>query len=172
VAIVPVTRARPSCCGVNGMNGTDLSGIPGGDGTLDQKRFMQSCSSPAPSMSYRLEAPDPPRPVRTRLPAEVPQASMLYLMTQLTDEDPRVRRRAAGALGKLQDVGALDSLIIALHDRDLIVQQAVIAALGAIGDPRAIPPLRQLRPQVDRRLQGAIEEAHRAIAASQAYEAH
>lgn len=97
---------------------------------------------------------------------------MLYLMTLLTHDDPRVRRRAAGALGKLQDAGALDSLIIALHDRDLIVQQAVVGALGAIGDPRAIPPLEQLRPRVDRRLQGAIGHAHRAIAASQADEEH
>ena len=123
-------------------------------------------------MSYPVEAPDPARSARTRLPTEARQASILYLMTLLTHDDPQVRRRAAGALGKLQDIGALDSLIIALHDRDLIVQQAVIAALGAIGDPRAIPPLRQLRPRVGRRLQGAIEDAHRAIAASQADEGH
>ena len=61
------------------------------------------------------------------------------LMIQRIHHDPHIRRRAAEALGRLQDEGALDSLVMALHDRDRIVQQAVIGALGAIGDPRAIP---------------------------------
>jgi HEAT repeat protein len=91
---------------------------------------------------------------------------MPYLMILLTHDDPRVRRRAAEALGRLQDAGAFESLVIALRDRDRTVQQAVIGALGAIGDPRAIPPLRQLRPLVDRQLRAAIEDAQRAIAAS------
>ncbi len=94
-------------------------------------------------MSDRMGTPEPPRPVRTRLPAEARQASVMYLMSMLTHDDPQVRRRAAGALGRLQDAGALDSLIMVLHDGDPHVQQAAIGALGAIGDPRAIPALRR-----------------------------
>ena len=123
-----------------------------------------------PRMSDRLGTPEPPRPVRTRLPAEARQASVMYLMSMLTHDDPRVRRRAAGALGRLQDAGALDSLIMVLHDGDPHVQQAAIGALGAIGDPRAIPALRQPHPRADRRFRAMIEDAQRAIAATQAEE--
>ena len=121
-------------------------------------------------MSDREEFPDLQRSARIRLPAEARQESMLYLLSMLAHDDPGVRRRAAGTLGRLHDTGALDSLIIALRDGDRLVQQAAIGALGAIGDPRAIVPLRQLHPRVDRRLQTAIEGAQRAIAARQAGE--
>ncbi len=114
--------------------------------------------------------PDPLRPVRPRLPAEARQTSLPYLMSLLTHDDPLTRRRAAAALGRAEDPLALDSLIMALHDGDRLVQQSAIGALGAIGDARAIPPLRQLHPRVDRRLQAAIEEAQRDIAAGRSGE--
>lgn len=68
------------------------------------------------------ETPFPQRPVRPRPPAEAWQASMPYLMTLLTHDDPRVRRRGADALGRLQDAGAVDSLVMVLHDRDRAVR--------------------------------------------------
>lgn len=113
-------------------------------------------------MANRSETPYPQHPEEAR------QTAMPYLMTLLTRDDPRVRRSAAEALGRLHDAGALDSLVMALSDEDRLVQRAAIGALGAIGDPRAIPPLRELHSRADRRLQAVIGEAQRAIAVSQA----
>lgn len=57
----------------------------------------------------------------------------------LADPDPYVRARAAHALGRFADPGALEPLAARLKDPDALVRAASAEALGAIGDPRAIP---------------------------------
>ena len=103
-----------------------------------------------------------------RVPRSCTQEHVPYLAALLSHPDPVVRGRAASALGRLQDPGALDSLIIALRDGNPGVQHRAVRALGALGDPRAIPPLRYLYPRAGRDLQAAIGEAQREIAAGQA----
>ena len=60
------------------------------------------------------------------------------------DASSRVRLNAAEALGKVGAQGALDVLIAALADPDVHVRQAVVVALGRLGDARAVGPLEEL----------------------------
>lgn len=69
------------------------------------------------------------------------------LAPKLHDKEPAIRKEVAAALGKLKEDRAVPALITALEvdadektgDVDAFV--AICAALGEIGDPRAIQPL-------------------------------
>ncbi|AFZ44617.1 PBS lyase HEAT domain protein repeat-containing protein [Halothece sp. PCC 7418] len=81
------------------------------------------------------------------------------LLTALEDESDRspdggypLRRNAARALGKLQDSQAVSLLIQNLNCTDYYVREACAQALEEIGDPQAIPHLRNL-------LAGGVEAA-------------
>jgi HEAT repeat protein len=62
-------------------------------------------------------------------------------LVRLGNIDPKVRRRAAEALGTLGDVRAVEPLIAALQDGDKVVRRRAAEALGRLGDARAIEPL-------------------------------
>jgi energy-coupling factor transporter ATP-binding protein EcfA2 len=66
-----------------------------------------------------------------------------YLRQVLKDEDWRIRRAAAEALGQIGDPQATPALIQALQDEEWLVRQAAAEALGQIGDPQATPALIQ-----------------------------
>jgi phycocyanobilin lyase subunit alpha len=73
------------------------------------------------------------------------------LIKALQDEDDRtevggypLRRNAARALGKLGDRRAVSALLDALSCADFYVREAAAQALEGLGDPAAIPKLRQL----------------------------
>jgi HEAT repeat protein len=55
------------------------------------------------------------------------------LTSALKDDDPRVRRQAAWALGVLGDSRAAAGLIVALKDADAGVRRQAAWALGVIG---------------------------------------
>lgn len=59
----------------------------------------------------------------------------------LKSPSPRVRDRAANALGKLGDRRAVPALIEAPGDEDAGVREHVATALGLPGDKRAVQPL-------------------------------
>ena len=59
--------------------------------------------------------------------------SMDPLTAALKDDDPRVRRQAAWALGVIGDSRATTGLIVALKDADAGVRRQAAWALGAIG---------------------------------------
>jgi HEAT repeat protein len=59
----------------------------------------------------------------------------------LADPDPMRRYRAAEALGRLRDPGAVEGLLLALDDPDWRVRYKAAWALGTIGDMRAYRPL-------------------------------
>lgn len=59
-------------------------------------------------------------------------------------ESPELRAQAAGALGEIASPGSVELMISALGDGDARVRRAAAAALGAIGDPRALAPLHEL----------------------------
>jgi HEAT repeat protein len=65
-------------------------------------------------------------------------------ISQLEDDDPRLRRYAAWALGELESDRGVMPLIERLDDRDSDVRQVAAWALGEIKDDMAIYPLIEL----------------------------
>jgi HEAT repeat protein len=65
----------------------------------------------------------------------------LSRLAALKDKDPKVRRQAADALGRLRDKAATEPLVAALKDDDRGVRWSAASALGALGDRRAVAPL-------------------------------
>jgi HEAT repeat protein len=77
------------------------------------------------------------------------RAELQKLFQEVKDDDPRVRRYLALALGRLGDPAAVPVLLEALHDEgteahpvDPETRVYALWALGAIGDPAALPELR------------------------------
>ncbi len=66
------------------------------------------------------------------------------LIEELGSPNPTNRLHAAFLLGAKKDKRAVNALIEALQDRDGNVVANVIYALGEIGDPQALEPLRKL----------------------------
>ncbi len=67
------------------------------------------------------------------------------LIAALKDPDENVRAAAADSLGKRHATEAVEPLIDCLHGKTALDHQQAALALGAIGDPRAIDPLREMR---------------------------
>jgi HEAT repeat protein len=69
------------------------------------------------------------------------QFVLVGLLARLEDEDSRVRRRAALALGRLGDARAVEGLLARLEDEDGRVRGLAAEALGCIDDARAVEGL-------------------------------
>jgi HEAT repeat protein len=89
-----------------------------------------------------------PSPVVRRRAAEVvaaaPEAARVSMLGLLGDSDPTVAEVAAWASGELApaEPGAVEALsALATGHDDALVREAAVAALGAIGDPRALPAI-------------------------------
>ena len=115
--------------------------------------------SPAPAVSYeqkmawifqledqrllRLPEPTPPAPTpeekkRGRPPIIVPPpSSSPDLSVLVKDQDPRVRRRAALALGRVRLTEGLKPLVASLADTDVDVRSTAAFSIGLLGDPSA-----------------------------------
>jgi len=86
--------------------------------------------------------PAPAPPVRGRkAPAVVPQPPQPDLVRLLADAEPRVRRRAALAIGRVGLRDGVQPVVALLADGDPEVRQMAAFALGLIGDKRAHDPL-------------------------------
>lgn len=88
--------------------------------------------------------PPPPPPVteRRRGRAAPPPAPLLPDLTRLlSDVEPRIRRRAALAVGRVGLPEGVEPLTATLKDVDPEVRQMAAFALGLIGDPAAVTPL-------------------------------
>jgi cyclophilin family peptidyl-prolyl cis-trans isomerase/HEAT repeat protein len=94
----------------------------------------------------RVESPAPPAPqvapTKGRKPAAVPPPPPpIDLTNLLTDAEPRVRRRAALAIGRVGLPAGIQPLVAALSDADAEVREMAAFALGLIGDVVAAPAL-------------------------------
>ena len=105
---------------------------------LEDRRILKAPAAAAP-------APPAAAPVRGRgrtasAPAPLP-ASPPDLTTLLRDAEPRVRRRAALAIGRVGLSAGVQPLVTALSDNDPDVRGMAAFGLGLIGDVSAADPL-------------------------------
>jgi HEAT repeat protein len=84
---------------------------------------------------------------------------LAYFIRKLMDDDEINRWKAAEALGRLGDPGAVEPLIDALWDDDPRVRLKAAWALGQIGDSRAVPPLKRLYRMEKEDMKESISEA-------------
>jgi HEAT repeat protein len=106
-------------------------------------------------------APPPPVAVRGRTPvaAPVPPPPPPDLVRLLSDDEARVRRRAALAIGHVALAEGVAPLVGALADADPEVRQMAAFALGLIGDKSARDPLVTALDDASPLVQGSAAEA-------------
>ena len=110
----------------------------------------------------RETPPPPPAPVarRGRRPAVVPPPPQVPDLGRLVaDDEARVRRRAALAVGRVGLAEGVDLLLPRLQDPEPEVRQMAAFALGLLGDRRAIEPLREALADPSPVVQGRAAEA-------------
>ena len=107
---------------------------------LEDQRVLRDPDAPpreeipaAAEISFAAEPPTAPPPVALR---PVPD-----LVDLLEDDAPRVRRRAALAIGRVGRSEGIAPLAAALHDPEPEVRQMAAFALGLIGNQEAAEPL-------------------------------
>jgi cyclophilin family peptidyl-prolyl cis-trans isomerase/HEAT repeat protein len=111
----------------------------------------------------REPIPEPAEPLppagRRAAPAPVAAAPAVDLALLVTDPDPRLRRRAAMAVGRVGLREGVPLLTPLLADPDADVRHAAAFALGLIGDTTAAPTLLPLLTGADPLLRGRAAEA-------------
>ena len=121
---------------------------------LEDQRILRDPTPPPP--------PPPPPPGRGRRQppvAVVPIRETPDLIRLLGDAEPRVRRRAALAIGRVRLGEGVPPLVAALKDVDAEVRQMAAFALGLIGDRAAVAPLVAALADQEPLVQGRAAEA-------------
>ena len=120
----------------------------------------------------RMEPPPAPpvvAPKRGRAPQVVPAPPPVGdLFALVRDADPRIRRRAALAIGRVGLTEGIAPLTAALTDTDPDVRQAVALALGLIGDATAAAALTPVLTDASPMVRGRAAEALGLIGAKDA----
>jgi HEAT repeat protein/cyclophilin family peptidyl-prolyl cis-trans isomerase len=99
-----------------------------------------------------------PAPQAPNAPVEIAQPASPDLARLLADEEARVRRRAALAVGRIGLRDGVELLLPLLGDADPEVRQMAAFALGLIGDRRAHDPLVQALGDPSALVQGSAAE--------------
>jgi cyclophilin family peptidyl-prolyl cis-trans isomerase/HEAT repeat protein len=111
----------------------------------------------------RVEPPPAVAPVvpakKGRKVAPAPPPPPIDLTSLLTDSEPRVRRRAALAIGRVGLPAGIQPLIPTLSDPDPDVREMAAFALGLIGDVVAAPALTKALDDVSPIVRGRAAEA-------------
>jgi HEAT repeat protein/cyclophilin family peptidyl-prolyl cis-trans isomerase len=100
----------------------------------------------------------PPQPVK-KSKQKIVAAPVPDLLPLLADPEPRVRRRAAIAVGRVGLPSAVPSLLPLLKDPEPEVRQMAAFALGLIGDRAAVVSLEGALSDTDARVRGRAAEA-------------
>jgi HEAT repeat protein/cyclophilin family peptidyl-prolyl cis-trans isomerase len=100
----------------------------------------------------------PPTPAGRRAVAPPPRP-VPDLIGVLADDEARVRRRAALAVGRVGLVDGVEPLTLLLTDPEPEVRQMAVFALGLIGDASAVPALVQALTDPSPVVQGRAAEA-------------
>jgi HEAT repeat protein len=124
---------------------------------LEDQRVLRD---PPPPVAPPIAAP-PPAAVRGRapLPPAPPPPLNADLIRLLSDEEARIRRRAALAIGHVGLTEGVAPLIGVLTDADPEVRQMAAFALGLIGDKSARDPLIAALADPSPLVQGSAAEA-------------
>ena len=123
---------------------------------LEDRRILKAPAAPAP-------APAPAAPARGRARTTVAPSPAPVVPPDLTsllaDAEPRVRRRAALAIGRVGLPAGVLPLVTALTDNDPDVRDMAAFGLGLIGDVAAAPPLTKALADVAPIVRGRAAEA-------------
>ena len=107
---------------------------------LEDQRVLRDPDAPPreeiPAAAETSSAAEPPAATPPAALRPVPD-----LVDLLADDAPRVRRRAALAVGRVGRSEGITPLAVALHDPEPEVRQMAAFALGLIGDEAAAEPL-------------------------------
>lgn len=109
-----------------------------------------------------------PPPRRGRAAAPAPPETYPDLVALVADPEPRIRRRAALAIGRVGLKEGVPPLLAALADPDAEVRAQAAFALGLLGDTSASAPLVTALADVDPRVRGRAAEALGLIGAKDA----
>jgi cyclophilin family peptidyl-prolyl cis-trans isomerase/HEAT repeat protein len=125
----------------------------------DQRILALPEPAPPPAVAEKGRKPAAPAPVRSS-PADLAKLA--------ADPEPRIRRRAAIAMGRVGLKEAIPSLTTLLADADAEVRQAAAFALGLIGDRSASAALLPLLADADPIVRGRAAEGLGLMAATDA----
>jgi HEAT repeat protein/cyclophilin family peptidyl-prolyl cis-trans isomerase len=117
---------------------------------LEDQRILRDPNPPPPAVL---------RPATRSQPALVAAAAPSDLIRLLDDEQARVRRRAALAIGRVGLSDGVQPLTRLLSDGEVEVRQMAVFALGLIGDPKARPALLTALEDAEPLVQGRAAEA-------------
>jgi hypothetical protein len=131
---------------------------------LEDRRILRLEAPPAPAA--------PPPVVRRGRPAPPPPPIVVTpdLTALVTDAAPRVRRRAALAIGRVGLTDGIKPLTATLADADPEVREMAAFALGLIGDASAAPALVAALADASPIVRGRAAEALGQIGAKEAAE--
>src|SRR5260221_6120 len=124
---------------------------------LEDQRILRAPAPPAVAvappapMNQKKKAPPPPPPPP---PVATPDLTALA-----ADPDPRIRRRAALAIGRVGLLEGSAALQPLLTDADPEVRQMAALALGLLADKAAVPALTAALRDTDPRVRGRAAEA-------------
>src|SRR5436190_14148673 len=123
---------------------------------LEDKRILRDPAPPAP-------AEPPPPPVKSKSKAKPPPPPPAPVIADLTtlasDADPRIRRRAALAIGRVGLADGAAAVKPLLADADADVRQMAAFALGLLADKSSVPQLTAALQDADPRVRGRAAEA-------------
>jgi cyclophilin family peptidyl-prolyl cis-trans isomerase/HEAT repeat protein len=117
---------------------------------LEDQRILRDPNPPAPVTI---------RPATQREPALIAPGPPSDLIKLLNDNEARVRRRAALAIGRVGLAEGVEPLTRLLSDSEIEVRQMAAFGLGLIGDPSARPALLAALRDPQPVLQGRAAEA-------------
>ncbi len=116
---------------------------------LEDQRILREVPPPPPAVPARGK-----RASVQPVPPPVPDLGHL-----ISDDEARVRRRAALAIGRVGLPEGVDLLLPRLQDPEPEVRQMSAFALGLLGDKRALEPLRSALSDASPLVQGRAAEA-------------
>jgi HEAT repeat protein len=123
---------------------------------LEDHRVLRDAPAPPVAAPVVAAVGKKPASVLTPIAAAVPPADLIAL---LSDEEARVRRRAALAIGRVGLADGVAPLVGVLSDADPEVRQMAAFALGLLGDASARDPLVVALADPSPLVQGSAAEA-------------